>query len=272
MSSALPAELQAAVDASRSRLDGFDRIEYFPEVTSTNDLAMARAAHGAPHGTVVVADAQTAGRGRLGRVWHSPPEAGLYISAVLRAESWDSALSLVTLAAGIGVVRGLREATGLVGELKWPNDVVVGRPWRKVAGILSETVSSSSGVDAVVIGVGINIRADAYPPDLAHRATAVEVELGRGIDRWACAVAVLAALSNAGSRLANGDRDWVAPEWRRYGAAGLRGAPVRWQDGDTARQGSAVDIDDAGALIIDVAGTRERVISGEVFWERLNKE
>ncbi|HXT70883.1 MAG TPA: biotin--[acetyl-CoA-carboxylase] ligase [Vicinamibacterales bacterium] len=270
MSSVLPAELQSAIEMAHGRLGGFDRIEYFPEVASTNDLALARAARGAPHGTVVVADAQNAGRGRLGRVWHSPPEAGLYLSAVLRAESWEGTLSLVTLAAGVAVVKGLGAATGLVPELKWPNDVVVGRPWRKLAGILSETVSAASQVDAVVVGIGINVRAGAYPPELGHRATAIEVELGRAVDRWGCAVEVLAALSEAASRLSKGDRAWVAADWRSCGAAGLRGSPVRWQDGNQTRFGTAVDIDESGALIIDVAGGRERVISGEVFWERLN--
>src|SRR6187455_1156089 len=118
MASGLPADLREAIDAARDRLGGFDRVEYFADVQSTNDLALARAAGGAPAGTVIVADAQHAGRGRLGRVWHSPPDAGLYLSAVLRAESWAETLSLVTMAAGVAVVNGLRAATGLEAELK----------------------------------------------------------------------------------------------------------------------------------------------------------
>ena len=268
--SAIPVELAAAIEAARDRLDGFIRLEYFAEVDSTNDIALARASAGAPHGTVVIAEAQRSGRGRLGRAWHSPADAGLYLSAVLRADSWHGTLSLVTMAAGIAVVRGLRVATGLEAELKWPNDIVVGRPWRKLAGILSETASTSTRVEAVVVGIGVNLRASAFPVELADRATAVEVELGRGVDRVACSVEILAALAHASARLISGDSAWVADEWRHYGAAGLGGAPVRWHDGNGARRGLAVDIDQTGALMVDTGiGTPERVISGEVVWERL---
>ena len=273
MVSVLPVDLRGAIDAARDRLRGFDRIEHFGEVASTNDLALARAASGAPGGTVIIADAQHAGRGRLGRVWHSPPDAGLYLSAVLRAASWTGTLSLVTMAAGVAVVRGLRAATGLEAELKWPNDVVVGRPWRKIAGILSETVSGPSQVDAVVVGIGINLRTGAFPPELGDRASAVEVELGRPVDRAACLVEVLAALADASSRLAAGDRAWVTAEWRKYGGAGLRNSPVSWHEGEQVRRGVATGIDESGALIIETGqGTRERVIAGEVKWERLSRD
>ena len=272
MSHALPDELAALVEAGRPRLGAFSRIEYFSEIDSTNDAALARAARGAPHGTVVLADTQRAGRGRLGRAWHSPPDAGVYLSAILRASSWTDTLSLVTLAAGIAVVRGLRAATGLEAELKWPNDVVVGRPWRKLAGVLSESASASTRVDAVVVGIGINVRVSALPPELAEKATAVEVELGRPVDRAACTVEVLAALAEAVSRLVSGDRSWVAAEWRKHGRTGLGGV-VRWSDGHRERRGVAVDIDETGGLLIDAGSGRvDRVISGEVFWERLSRE
>ena len=272
MASVLPVDVREAVDAARDRLRGFDRIEHFAEVQSTNDLALSRAAEGAPSGTVIVADAQHAGRGRLGRVWHSPPDAGLYVSAVLRADSWEGTLSLVTMAAGVAVVKGLRAATGLDAELKWPNDVVVGRPWRKIAGILSETVSASAQVEAVVVGIGINLRAGAFPPELAHRASAVEVELGRPVDRAVCLVEVLVALADASTRLAAGDREWVTADWRAYGAAGLRSSPVSWHDGEEIRRGVAIGIDESGALIVQTGAARERIIAGEVTWERLGRE
>lgn len=272
MSSSLPADLCEAIGRARHRLRGFDRVEHFADVTSTNDIALERAGQGASHGTVIVADAQRAGRGRLGRVWHSPPDAGIYLSAVVRAANWSETLSLVTLAAGLAVVDGLREATGLAAELKWPNDVVVGRPWRKLAGILSETAASSREVDAVIVGIGINLRGTAFPPEMEHRATAVEVELGRPVDRAHCITEVLAALARGMSRLRDGDRDWVTQEWRRHGAAGLRGSPVRWNEDTSVRRGLAVDIDDTGALLIDAGGRVDRVISGEVIWERLSRD
>ena len=272
MSHPLPADLAAAVVAAAPRLHGFDRIQYFPEIDSTNDAALGLAASGAPHGTVVLADMQRAGRGRLGRIWHSPADAGIYMSAILRSGTWAGALSLVTLAAGVACVRGLRAATGLATELKWPNDVVVGRPWRKLAGILSESASAASRVEAVVVGIGINLRASAFAPELRDRATAVEIELGRPVDRAACVVEVLAELAQASSRLSAADRKWVVTEWRESGRAGLGGSPVRWHDGHRDQRGTAIDIDDTGALLVETAtGRVERVISGEVSWERLSR-
>jgi len=273
MADHLPADLDAARAAAGPRLGPFTRIEYVPEVDSTNDLALARASAGAPHGLVILADAQRAGRGRRGRAWHSPADAGVYMSVVLRPTAWADALSLVTLAAGVSVAHGLRAATGLALELKWPNDVVIGRPWRKVAGILSESVSAVSTVDAVVVGIGVNVRPTAFPPEIAHRATALEAELGREVDRAACGVEILAALAGVLGRLERGDRVWVLDEWRRLGAAGLGGVPVRWNDEHGERRGLARDLDDRGALVVEAGGGRvERLVAGEVFWERLSGE
>ena len=264
------AELGRALDAAAARLGPFARVEYIPETGSTNDLALARAGAGAAHGTVVLADAQTAGRGRRGRLWHSPPEAGVYLSAVLRAESWAGSLSLVTLAAGIAVARAVRSATGLDVELKWPNDVVIGRPWRKLAGILSETASATSHVDAVVVGIGVNVRGGAFPPEIADRATALELELGRPVDRVAFVIELLAALAAVTDELQNGHGATVVDAWRRLGRAGLGGAPVHWNDGRTKRRGLARDLAEDGALVVDAGGEIERLVAGEVFWDRLS--
>jgi BirA family transcriptional regulator, biotin operon repressor / biotin---[acetyl-CoA-carboxylase] ligase len=210
-----PVELDRALDAAASRLGPFTRVEFLPETGSTNDIALHRAHDGAPHGTVVVADMQTAGRGRRGRAWHSPPEAGVYLSAVLRAEAWAGALSLLTLAAGVAVARAIGSATGLAVELKWPNDVVIGRPWRKLAGILSETAAATPRVDAVVVGIGVNVRGGSFPPEIAHRATALEIELGRPVDRVAFIIELLAAPGGG----------WAAPDLVARLFAGMMVAP-----------------------------------------------
>ena len=197
----------------------------------------------------------------------------MYLSVVLRPDAWSDALSLITLAAGVAVAHGLRAATGLAVELKWPNDVVIGRPWRKVAGILSESVSGVSTVDAVVVGIGVNLRPSAFPPDIAHRATALETELGRQVDRARCIVEIVAALADALGRLERRDGPWLLAEWRRLGSAGLGGAPVRWNDEHGARRGLARDLDADGALLVDAGGGQiERLVAGEVFWERLSVE
>ena len=185
MADALPADFAQALAATARDRGAFGRqLHYFSEVGSTNDLAAAAAERGEPEGAVFVASAQTRGRGRLGRTWFSPPGAGLYLSVILRRASQASWL---TLACGVAVAEGIRAATGLPVQIKWPNDIVaVGgggfRSRRKIAGILAEASSGPEGVQHVILGIGINLSSAAYPPELADRAGAIEQELGRGVD------------------------------------------------------------------------------------------
>src|SRR5688572_17482896 len=131
------------------------------------DVAASMAAEGAAHGVVIAAREQTAGRGRRGATWVSPPGAGLYFSFIARPGE-QRTLPLITLAAGVGVRDGIVRSTGLEPVLKWPNDVLIGR--RKLAGILAEGHALGSPAQAVVIGVGVNVRPASYPPDVAARA------------------------------------------------------------------------------------------------------
>lgn len=268
----LPTDLAGALGEAAPRLRGFRIIEYLVETDSTNDVALKRAALGAPHGSVVLADSQRAGRGRQGRTWFSPPGAGVYLSAIIRQESWAGALSLVTLAAGVAVARGLSAASGLSLELKWPNDVVIGRPWRKIAGILSESASTGPRIDAVVVGIGINVRASAFPPEIADRATALEQELDRAVDVSACVVEVLAALAEVSEQLGRGEGAAIVDAWRQFARPGLERAAVRWTDEHGARRGLATDVDETGALLVSVGDEVERLVAGEVQWERLGRD
>lgn len=268
----LPADLAETLAAQEARLGPFAAVRYRAEVDSTNDLAMALAAAGAPEGTSVLAGFQRAGRGRRGRSWFSPPGAGLYLSVIVRPVGPTESLSLITLAAGVAVARALWTATGLGVEIKWPNDLVLGRPWRKLGGLLCESVAGGAAVDAVVIGIGVNLRPAAYPPDIADRATSVDTEIGRPMDRAPLIAEILAALSDVIARLWCGDRRWICEEWRRLARAGLGGAIVRWTEQGRPRRGAARDIDDEGGLIVDVDGQAQRLVSGEVIWERLSRE
>jgi BirA family transcriptional regulator, biotin operon repressor / biotin---[acetyl-CoA-carboxylase] ligase len=269
---ALPADLAGTLAASRARLGPFANLRYAAEVDSTNDLAIELASRGAPEGTAVLADAQRAGRGRRGRSWFSPPGAGLYLSVVVRPVGPTDALPLVTLAAGVAAARALRAATGLDVELKWPNDLVAGRPWRKLGGVLCEAVGGGATVDAIVVGIGINLRPAAYPREIADRATSLEGELGRAIDRALVVGEMLAALAEVTGRLWRRERRWICDEWRRLGRAGLAGAVVRWTEHGIAQRGLARDIDDEGGLMVDAGGRAHRLVGGEVFWERLSRE
>jgi BirA family biotin operon repressor/biotin-[acetyl-CoA-carboxylase] ligase len=152
------------------------------EVDSTNRAAAALAASGAPHGTVVVAEMQTQGRGRLGRAWVSPPGVNLYFSILLRRHPALPSLTWLPLFAGLAVVRAVETVSGLVSRLKWPNDVIVDRthPARKLAGVLAE---ATEGTVVIGIGVNVNMASDVLPPQLHGIATSILLETGRAVDR-----------------------------------------------------------------------------------------
>ena len=152
------------------------------EIDSTNRAAAALAENGAPHGTVLVAEAQTQGRGRLGRGWLSPPGMNLYVSILLTRSYPPSVLTWLPLVAALAVLQTVRKMTGLAAQLKWPNDVVVshGEGVRKLAGVLVEAMNQ-----AVIIGIGMNLNMpiDAFPDDLRSAATSLLIETGRSTDR-----------------------------------------------------------------------------------------
>jgi BirA family biotin operon repressor/biotin-[acetyl-CoA-carboxylase] ligase len=268
----LPDDLAAALAAAGTRLGAFSRVSYQPEVGSTNDLALALAADGEPEGTVVVADQQRTGRGRRGREWFSPHGAGVYLSAIVRPHGPAGAVPLLTLGVGAAAASAVQTMTSLPVELKWPNDLVIGRPWRKLGGVLCETSGQGTRIDAVVVGLGINVGAAAYPREIGDRATSIEAELGRPIDRAPLIAEILAALAAMAGRFHRADYEHICQEWRRFGAASLGGAPVRWQDRDRERRGRARDIDRDGALVVESDGGMERLVAGEVRWEGLSRD
>jgi BirA family biotin operon repressor/biotin-[acetyl-CoA-carboxylase] ligase len=265
----LPPDLAAALRATASRRGSLGATAYyFTEIGSTNDAAAALAERGAATGTMAVASSQTAGRGRLGRQWHSPPDAGLYVSLVIRSAS---AAPYLTLAGGVAVAEGVTGATGLPVQIKWPNDIIVpdsarpSRP-RKLAGILAEASSGAAGVIYVVLGFGINLRTTAYPPELRDRATSIEAELGRPVEAWTVLTETLAALNAHLRRLEAGDSAQVLEAWRAL-APSSRGAIVEIGTPSGRVEGVASGIDDSGALLVRLAGRMERVIAGEVVWK-----
>ena len=240
---------------------------YFAETASTNDEAVKLAERGEPQGTTVIASAQTAGRGRLGRGWYSPPGAGLYVSVVLR----DARLAdLVTLAGGVAVADGVRAATGLPVEIKWPNDVVVreGKARdrrRKVAGILAEASTSSEGLQYVVLGFGINVRKTTFPPALSDIATSLEAELGRPVESGLVLAETLTALNAQIDLLATGDTPAILNRWRALAPTSI-GSAIEWDRATERTRGTTMGIDDQGALLARTGDRMERILSGEVRW------
>jgi BirA family transcriptional regulator, biotin operon repressor / biotin---[acetyl-CoA-carboxylase] ligase len=261
----LPSEFDEALTRAAARLGVFGQdVIWYSDVSSTSDVAGAFAGRGAAEGLVVAANAQSAGRGRLGRVWVSPPGSGLYVSVVLRPA--QQVIPMVTIAAGVAVAEGIQKASGLRAELKWPNDVYVGS--RKVAGVLAEASANTGDgriIRHVVLGFGVNVMRAAYPPDIACRATSLEEELGRGVDRALLMVECLAALAERYTDLAQGRSAGVLEQWRARATARL-GCKVRWGATGEALEGIAEDIDDTGALVVRTRSGPIRVTSGEVTW------
>jgi len=257
------------IETARARLGRLAAVfEFFPTITSTNDVALERSAQAFlarndAEGLVVVADEQTAGRGRRGHAWFSPPGAGLYVSVVLapartRVDPARATL-LLTLAAGVAIAEGIASATGLRAELKWPNDLQVSG--RKLAGILAEGAAGN----VVVLGYGINVAPAAFPPDLHDRATSLESELARWIDRAHVLVETLAALSWRYDDLLAGRFDVILDAWRAL-APSAAGAHVSWRTNAGTLSGVTAGIDDHGALLVRVDGRIERIVAGEVSW------
>lgn len=235
----------------------FSPVQFFPAVGSTNDVAASL-----PHRSVVVAGEQTAGRGRRGRTWFSPPGSGLYVSVVLApaAARVDPAraTTLLTLTAGVALAEGVEAATGLSVDLKWPNDLLVSG--RKLAGILAERHA-----DTVVLGYGINVLATAFPPELRGQATSLESEIGRRIESDLVLDDTLAALSRRYEDLLDGRFDAILDAWRRRAPA-ASGARVSWTTMEGTQSGVTAGIDAQGALLVQVGDRVERIVSGEVNW------
>jgi BirA family transcriptional regulator, biotin operon repressor / biotin---[acetyl-CoA-carboxylase] ligase len=265
---AFPPDLAEALGTVHGRLGGLgQRFLYFSTVDSTNNVASAIAGEDATGGVVVIADAQTAGRGRRGRTWFSPPGSGLYVSVLIdlapdHADPEREA-ALLTLAAGVALSEAVETAAGVRPEIKWPNDLLVHR--RKIAGILAEGVTNSDRVGCVVLGYGINVRAASFPPELADRASSLETELGRPVDRAALCVESLAALERRRRDLADGRFDAILDAWRAR-APGSQGAPVAWQSAQGPRSGVTIGIDDRGALLVRAGDRVERIFAGDVVW------
>jgi BirA family transcriptional regulator, biotin operon repressor / biotin---[acetyl-CoA-carboxylase] ligase len=235
------------------------------ETTSTNDEAKRGASSGAAHGATWVAESQTAGRGRQGRAWVSPRGENLLFSVLLRLDAPPPRLPLVSLVAGLAVAEAVERAgTRKPVRLKWPNDVVVltdgdrARPWSKVAGILVETSMTGSRVQAIVVGVGINVHTRHFPEDLTPFATSIALEADPAPDRAEILADVLAGL----------DRE-VAPVLARglgliHGRLTQRDVLFERYVRSETGEGVACGIDLEGRLLVDHDGRRNAWNAGEV--------
>lgn len=232
---------------------------------STNDVAAAEARAGAREGLLVTADAQTGGRGRLGRSWHSPPGENLYMSLVLRPRRPTSEIPCLTLLTGGAIAAALRRL-GFAAEVKWPNDVLlhVDSALRKVAGVLTEASSEGGRVAHVVVGIGINVNAESFPAELAGRATSLRLAAGGvRLMRRKVLAGVLQSLQEAYDRFCTTGPAAALSLWEAHASLGAR---CRGQGERGPVEGVTVGVAADGALLVrDDTGAAHRIVAGEVL-------
>ena len=242
-------------------------IRVFKETTSTNDVMDKLARDGVKEGVVVFAESQTRGRGRLGRKWISPAKRGLWFSVLLRPNLRPQEATRLTVASATALARAIRQQTGVVPAIKWPNDILI--RGKKVAGVLTEMSAETDRVRHVILGIGldVNLLAAEFPLELRKLATSLRIESGQMVDRPALATAVLRELDCDYARACGSGFAALAAEWEAQCAT--LGQNVSIHLGDRTIKGRAESLDDDGSLLVRTQhGRLERIIGGDVILEK----
>ena len=253
----LPQEIQPKL---QTKIVGKKMLHY-EDIPSSNNEAKRLAQEGAPEGTVVVAEAQSTGKGRLSRGWYSPARKGIWFSVILRPPFLPQEAPKCTLLAAVAVVRAMKDMGFPVG-IKWPNDVLY--EGKKLVGILTEMSAEMERINYVVIGTGINVNLwpEDFPEDVRDIATSLSMIGKRNIDRTELFIRILEALDDLYVIVAKDGFDEVLDEWRRYSVT--LGQQVNVIGVKETFTGTAADIDDDGALLIDTPEGRRKVLAGDV--------
>lgn len=242
-------------------------IYVYKETASTNDIVERLAREGAREGLVVFAEAQSKGRGRLGRRWHSPPGQGLFFSVLLRPRLRPMEATQLTVAAATALVRAIERTTGVRPEIKWPNDLLFGG--RKLAGVLTELSAELDTIKHLTLGIGLDVNqtpAD-FPAEIRHLATSLRIAGGQVCDRPELATALLQELEHDYQRIAEGRFEQIADEWEARCTTIGRNVAIRI--GDRELRGHAESLDRDGALLLRTQhGRIERIIGGDVSLEK----
>ena len=238
-------------------------VRLLQQTESTNTLALEMAEAGAPSGTLVIAETQSKGRGRLGKSWLSPPGSGLYFSLLIRPDLQFAEIPRLTLAAGVAVCRAVSRYCAILPRLKWPNDILIGK--RKCGGILTE--AEIVGPEAlVVIGIGLNISTPqaAFPAELRDRATSLQHHVSRPVVRGELLAVMLTEIEQIVLRLEQGEFSKILKEWRELDAT--RGQLLTWVAvSGKVVEGISLGPDDEGRLHIrDSNGEVHEILSGDV--------
>ncbi|NVM56618.1 MAG: biotin--[acetyl-CoA-carboxylase] ligase [Desulfobacterales bacterium] len=254
---------QAIREGLKTRWLGQRAIYCFDVVESTNTEASSLARQGAAEGTIVFAEAQSTGRGRLGRSWISPRGTGLYLSVILRPQSPREWGPRLTLTAGVAVASAIHEEAGIRPGLKWPNDIMITN--RKVGGILTEASFEGKRIGLAIVGVGINVNTDRedFPMPIRNLATSLRLSMGKAISRVALLQGSLHQLEQWYELFCKGSFGTILQAWRQYET--ILGSLVEVQLPESTLLGVAEDLDSDGTLLVrDERGRLHRIIAGDV--------
>ena len=240
-----------------------DQLHYFSTIGSTNDHLKQMARQGAPHGTVLIAESQTNGHGRLGRSFQSSPDVGIYMSILLRPACLPGELMHLTCAAAVAMCNAIEQSAGFRPGIKWTNDLVYGK--KKLGGILTELGFGKSGtIDYAIVGIGINCchRQEDFSPEIQDIAASLSMVTGHNIDRAKVAAAMMDALYRMDYDLLQKKAEILEQYRQNCITIGQEISLVR---GEEVRHGTAIGVDDEGALVVRFPdGIVQTVNSGEV--------
>jgi BirA family transcriptional regulator, biotin operon repressor / biotin---[acetyl-CoA-carboxylase] ligase len=239
------------------------RIYTFSQASSTNEVAFRLALKGAEEGEVVLAESQTEGKGRMGRPWESPAGLNIYLSIILRPRIVPSKTPLITLMAAVACAEAMDEVAGLLPAIKWPNDLLLER--KKLGGILTEADMELDRINFVVVGIGINVNMtrSSFPSSIKDTATSLQEALGREISRIALTQAILRHMEQWYQRLGQGRGEEITRRWKEL--ALIEGQQIEVTSLGEVVRGTALDIDEDGALLVQTDNTTiRRIVAGDV--------
>ncbi|MCF6408209.1 biotin--[acetyl-CoA-carboxylase] ligase [Pseudalkalibacillus salsuginis] len=236
-------------------------IHYEESVSSTQEIAHRHALNNAPEGTIVIADEQTSGRGRLGRSWHSPKGSGVWMSVILRPNIPPQKAPQLTLLAAVSVVQGVQQVTGEDAQIKWPNDILI--DGKKVVGILTELQAEADRVNSVIIGIGINVNTAAFPDEISNIATSLKIASGTEIERAHLVRSILEKMEKLYTLYLEHGFSPIKLLWE--GSAASLGKRIRVRTIAGELYGKAQGITEEGVLLVeDDLGTVHRVYSADI--------
>jgi len=237
-----------------------NKIYTFDTIDSTNNCAKAVAGVGAVEGTVVIAEQQTAGRGRLGRIWQANPNENLTFSIILRPKVNPDSLNLLPLYVAVGLAQAIEKTTGLKVECKWPNDLLIDK--KKVAGILIEGSIKQNQVEYVVIGIGINVNQQSFASDLAPKATSLRLSSGKEIERTMLFRETLLTLESTYAGVSSTGFQSILPQW--LSRSTMINKPISVSQQGTLISGVVKGLSHDGGLILQSEGAEKTLFAGDV--------